>query len=338
MKLSTRIPMLAVAFAACAAPSLFGQAVCSFSVSMVNHNRYAYDTAEECSGWHSVPFGNWGVSSNVGRVVDGHQFQGWNPSCNVTGSTLVEWNSCSRDYVKPDLDCRRLNFPDPAGTAPYPANGYPFTDNYGHNNYVPAAGGNQTCVDQYSPCGPNVYGTVGYNVGVSAVQDLDGDNVMDSGGCKDLDGYQIGVQQNYMSVYELDWDGNDLINSLYFPNVWATLRCTAETCLAANDNNYDGWIDDIYNRSSPEYVQPYLYQDNQNRISYSTDPFVPAKRIDATVRIGMVSGRYSGPYPPGYCGNPSPEESCVNQGGPYWWDSTTCTCRCAGSPSICPPE
>lgn len=159
-------------------------------------------------------------------------------------NTNVEWNSCSRSY----RGCSYLNFPGLAGTAPYPANGYPFTDSYGHNNYVPLAGGSDTCVDQWSPCGPNVYGTVYYNIGVSAVQDLDGDNILDSGGCKDLDGYQIGVQNNFMSVYELDWDGDDIINSLYFPTVWATLSCTADYCRAANDSNYDGWIDDIYNR------------------------------------------------------------------------------------------
>ena len=334
MKLSYRVPVLAAAVAAAvAASSAFGQAVCSFSISMVNHNRYAYDTAEECSGWHSAPYGTWGVSSNVGRPVDGGQFDGWNPYCNVPSSTNVEWNSCS-SY----RGCSYLNFPDFSGTAPYPANGYPFTDSYGHNNYVPLVGGNQTCVDQYSPCGPNVYGTVYYNIGVSSVQDLDGDNILDSGGCKDLDGYQIGVQNNFMSVYELDWDGNDIVNSLYFPNVWATLSCTADYCRAANDSNYDGWIDDIYNRSSSGYVQPYLYQDNQSRVSYSTDPGVLAKRIDATIQIGRVSGYYSGPYPYGYCPYPSEEERCVSQGGPYWWDASACTCRCSGSYSICPPE
>lgn len=343
MKLSHRVPWLAVLFAAYASPALFGQATCYFSISMVNHNRYAYDTAEECLGipviGHSVPFGNWGVSSNVGRPIDGNQFQGWYPGCSPGPGTLVEWNSCSRDYVKPDLDCQRLNFPDPAGTAPYPANGYPFTDQYGHNNNVPAAGGNQTCVDQYSPCGPNVYGTTYYNIGVSAVQDYDGDNVMDAGGCKDLDGYQIGVQQNFMSVYELDKrESDDLIDSLYFPNVWATLRCTPEACFALNDNNYDGWIDDIHDRSSPEYVQPWIYQDNNDLVSYSTDPFVPAKRIDATIRIGGVSGYYSGPYPNAYCGPYSEEDKCNGMGGGYWWDSTLCQCRCTGSYSICPPE
>lgn len=47
---------------------------------MSNNNRYAYDTAEECwPNGHSVPFGNWGVSSNVGSKQNANQFEGWNP-------------------------------------------------------------------------------------------------------------------------------------------------------------------------------------------------------------------------------------------------------------------
>lgn len=311
------------------------QSYCSFGIHMVNHNRYAYDTAEECSFPHTVPFGNWGVSSNVGSKWDGDQFKGWDRSCS---ELKVQWNSCSREYVKPDLDCQRLNFPDPAATYPYPANGYPSTDSYAHNDFVPIAGGNHTCVDQWSPCGPNVYGAAYANIAVSAVRDDDGDSILEAGGCKDLEGYWIGVQQNFMTVYELDFpDSDDVINSLYFPTVWAPLACTPEACFASSDANYDGWVDDLHNPASPEYVQPYLYQNQHGQISYATDPGVPAKRIDATIRIGRVSGYYSGPYPSGYC-LPGLEEQCYSQGGPYVWHPEDCTCRCQGSPSICPPE
>ena len=333
MKRALIFLILLPGFVLCASPTAFGQAQCVFSVSMVNNNRYAYDTAEEClTCWpfcHSVPFGNWGVSSNVGSKQDSNQFQGWHPSCNPGAGTLVEWNSCSRDYVKPDLNCERLNFPDPAGLYPYPQNGYPFTDSYSHNNNVPAAGGNQTCVDQYSPCGPNVYGTVTAGFGVSPVVDWDNDGILDGGGCQDLDGYYIGVQQNFMTVYELDSpDSDDVINSLYYPNVWATLRCTPEGCFVTSDNNYDGWIDDINNQFSSEYVQPTLYQDNLDRISYATDPGVLAKRIDATIRIGRVSGYYSGPMP-SFC-DPWQEQYCYNRGGT--WDSFNCSCSCDTNP------
>lgn len=301
--------------------------VCSVSVRMVNHNRYAYDTAEECFGvpvvGHSVPFGNWGVSSNVGSKRDADQFQGWHPSCNPGSGTLVEWNSCSVDYVKPDADCLRLNFPDPSGVYPYPANGYPFTDSYPHNNYVPIAGGTDHCVDQYSPCGPNLYGVAGVSVGVSPIQDYDGDGYGDAGGCADLDGAQVIVQQNFMTVYELDGvETADVIDSLYFQDVTVTLRCFAEGCWAVGDYyGGDGWIDDIGNQFSPEYKYPFLYQNNHGQISYATDPGVPAKRIDATIRIGGVTGYYYGPRP---CSS-ADEEACRASGGR--WVPEDCSCR-----------
>jgi len=181
---------------------------CSFTINMSNNNRYAYDTAEEC--WpnvHSVPFGNWGVSSNVGSKQDANQFEGWNPGCSYsTPRAQVQWNSCSVDYVKPDLDCQRLNFPDYAGLFPYPTNNdppnnYPFSDPFFYNNSVPPYG-NSRCVDQYSPCGPNIYGTATVTVGVSAQADLDGDDIADAGGCMDLQGAYAGVENNFMTLYE----------------------------------------------------------------------------------------------------------------------------------------
>ena len=77
-------------FLAFAAADAYAQ-VCTISGYMVNHNRYAYDTAEECLNCpifcHSVPFGNWGVSSNVGSKRDADQFQGWYPNCNPGSGT-----------------------------------------------------------------------------------------------------------------------------------------------------------------------------------------------------------------------------------------------------------
>ena len=299
---------------------------CVINGYMVNHNRFAYDTAEECLNCpifcHSIPFGNWGVSSNVGTKQNADQFQGWHPNCNPGPGTLVEWNSCSRDYVKPDLDCQRLNFPDFAGLFPYPANGYPFTDSYAHNNNVPIAGGSDRCVDQTSPCGPNVYGTWSVYVPVGPVDDMDGDGFLDSGGCLQLDGATVTVTQNFMTVYELDSGNDDLINSLYFPNVSITLRCfSPEWCLAVGDNNGDGWIDDIFNRTSSGYVYPFLYQDNHDRISYATDPGVLAKRLDAVIRIGSARGWYWGPRP---C-DPAERDACESSNGR--WVEEDCSCR-----------
>lgn len=308
--------------------SVFAQATCSFIVSMGNHNRYAYDTAEEC--WpnpHSVPFGNWGVSSNVGQKEDGHQFRGWHPQCNV-GSELVQWNSCSVDYVKPDLDCQRLNFPDPAGLFQYPANNYPFSDPFLYNNSVPPYG-NSRCVDQFSPCGANVYGYASVTVGVSPQVDNDSDGIADAGGCMNLDGWWAGVQQNFMTVYEMDPNGgDDVVESLYYPDTWVQLVCTPDACFAVGDADFNEWIDDNNDQSSPDYKWPTMYQDNDDVICYPTDPNVPCKRIDATVKIVRVAAYYAGPTP--WQCSAAAESDCINnQGGD--WDPNTCTCHCSTS-------
>ncbi len=309
---------------------------------MANNNRYAYDTAEECLNacgpfCHTVPFGNWGVSSNVGSKQDGNQFEGWDPGCSyTTPREQVQWNSCSVDYVKPDPDCRRLNFPDTSGLFPYPANGYPFSDRFFYNNFVPPYG-NSRCVDQYSPCGPNIYGTGTVTVGVSAQVDNDGDGIADAGGCMDLQGYYAGVENNFMTVYELDsvfgvrYD--DLIQSLYFPNSYTQLTCTPDACFSVDDLNFDGWIDDMSDHTQTANLWPTLYQDNNGAICYPTDPNVPCKRIDATIRVGRVVSYYSGPTP--WQCSTAAEQDCNNQGG--IWNSNDCTCNCSlsGGPYMC---
>jgi hypothetical protein len=306
--------------------SASAQTECVFSVNMVNHARYVYETDSECLSFepfHTVPFGNFGVTSNVGHKQDANQFQGWNPSCNPGPGTLVEWNGCSVEYAKPDLDCRRLNFPNPAGTYPYPTNGYPFTDSYSWNDNVPLVGGSATCVDQYSPCGPNTYGFAGTRVGVSPRVDYDYDGIPDAGGCKDLDGYQLIMQQNFMTIYELDGSQtDDLVESIYFPNVLVNLTCTPDACFAVGDNNYDGWLDDVGNQASPEYKYPTLYQDEHDVICYPSTPGVPCKRLDAAIRIGRLSSFYTEPTP--VC-NESERQTCEDVFGRIW-NPQTCSC------------
>lgn len=257
--------------------------ICTVSVSLFNHNRYAYDTDEECGGGiHSVPFGNWGVSSNVGSKSDRDQFQGWSGTCG--NGNKVQWNSCAVDYVRPDLNCQRLNFPHPWQSFPAPP-GYPFADVFGHNDCatgsVPC-----TCVDQVSPCGANYYGGRGWNYGVSPPYDSDCDGVHDSGGCADLNGMGIVIDNNFMTVYELDWpDSDDLIQTLYYPNVSITLECDLYGCWPQGDSNRDGVVDDLNDRGSPGWVWPTAYYDDWNQ---------QRKRIDATIRIGSARGWYSG--------------------------------------------
>lgn len=280
-----------ILFGSCLVRPAFAQPRCTLGVQMVNHNRYAYETAEECSRFfHSVPWGNWGVSSNVGSKQDTDQFKGWRQPCS---QLKVEWNSCSENsrYRSPNY----LNFPNQFVAYPYPANGYPFSDSYLWNDTVPPFG-NTYNVDQYSPCGTNVYGGFQVSLTVPPPVDYDGDGVFDAGGCADLDGYALNVQQNFMSVYELDApDSDDLVESLYFPDVSVVLSCTADVCFAVGDANYDGWIDDIYDQSSADYKWPTLYQDNKNVTCRPSDASVPCKRIDAAIRIGRVTSYYAEP-------------------------------------------
>jgi hypothetical protein len=265
---------------------------CAIQFRMINHNRYVYKTEQECALLHSRPWGNWGVSSNVGVKRDGDQFQGWYPQ-----DGHIQWNSCSTAYVHPDLDCRKLNFPSsplPGTALPYPLNGYPFSDSYAWNDLV-APNGSDRCVDQYSPYGYNRYGEGRISFTVPDPTDSNRDGILDSGGCLALNGQTLTILNNYLTVYEMDpTDSDDLVQTLYYPDVSVNLNCTVGTCLAVGDNNYNGWLDDIDNPASPAYKWPTRYQDPAGLISLATDSGVPAKRIDATIRIGYVLGSYAG--------------------------------------------
>lgn len=291
LRLLFTLTFLLVSWAFSAQPA-FAQ-VCVFSAQFTNHNRYVYRSDEECPGFHSAPWGNWGVSSNVGTKQDSYQFMGWKPDCNAPASgDLIEWNSCTDSFRTPG---EHLNFPNPYVSYPYPANGYPYSDPFTHNDYVPPYGSSYY-VDQYSPCGAGVYGGMQFYVGVSPAVDTNYDGIADQGGCKDLHGYGLRWSQNYMTMYELDpWSDDDLVESLYYPDLDVILDCTPYDCFTVTDTNFDGWADDVNNPASPEYKWPTIYQNDWNEISYATDPGVWTKRIDATVRVGYTDAYYSGP-------------------------------------------
>lgn len=262
---------------------------CVIRVEPINHNRYAYQTAEECdAGFHSVPWGNWGVNSNVGKRLDTNQFQGWHQPCT---QTKVEWNSCSvRGEFRSAL---YLNFPNFASYYSYPTNLYPLTDSYTWNDSVPPFGSAYN-VDQFSPCGWNGYGDVTLTYTVTARADSDGDGIFDKGGCADLNGKTVTLQGNFMSVYELDSpDPDDLIQTMIFPDLSTVLRCTPNACFQTGDRNLDGWHDDVKDFWSPDYQWPTLYENPQRVQSRADERRVPAKRIDATIRLGRVLGTFT---------------------------------------------
>jgi len=201
---------------------MYGQ-VCQLSVAGLNRNRAVQgEIAAECPDpVHTAPFGNWGVTSNYGRVRDGHQFDGWCHDvrvCDNRGNCRqecrdgwYEWNSCTThaDYKAPN--CSLYNAKD--------------------------------CTAQATTTGVNVHGTVTINVPVRCPLDSNNDGVADSGGCADLREHVS--TNNFMSLYELDpLTGNDLIQTLYFPNTRMPLTCTTAGCNASGSdwvapNGYD---------------------------------------------------------------------------------------------------
>ena len=153
-------------------------------------------------------------------------------------------------------------------------------------------------MDQISREKANHYGTVTRHFIVSEPVDDNCDGIMDSGGCADLDGLIYSIRNNFMTLYELDHSGiginDDLVQSLYFSDVSGTLACTPESCFAVGDADFDGWIDDIDDHSSPAYVWPTQYQDDWDVACSASDHNVPCKRVDATIRLGGVAGTYAG--------------------------------------------
>jgi hypothetical protein len=257
-------------------------------VELVNHNRYAYQTAEECeAGFHTVPWGNWGVNSNVGRRTDTDQFKGWRQNCS---ETKVEWNSCSSRLLfrTPNY----LNFPSQTAYIAYPLF-YPWRDAYDWNDFVPPFGISYN-VDQYSPCGWNSYGSTTLNLPVTARSDTNGDGIFDKGGCLDLNGKTFTTTGNFMSVYELDSpDADDHIQTMLFPDLTVTLRCTTDACWQVGDRNNDGWHDDTGDFWSGDYKWPFLYENPAGQQSRADERKPQAKRIDASIRIGRLQGIFT---------------------------------------------
>jgi hypothetical protein len=183
--------------------------VCTLSVTGLNRSRIVYgDVNVECGrDIHSAPFGNWGVSSNVGKTQDGHQFDGWCHNhyvCDNQGNCQTscrdgwyEWNSCTDSPKFSPPNCTLYNA--------------------------------ENCSLQVSSQDINVHGNTYLNVQTSCPFDSDGDGACDSGGCKDISSY---TQPNhFMSLYELDpFDRDDLVQTLYFPQLSVSLSCDSWGC------------------------------------------------------------------------------------------------------------
>ncbi|HET8550520.1 MAG TPA: hypothetical protein VFL57_21060 [Bryobacteraceae bacterium] len=209
----TTIRIAIAVFWTCAAAAQ----VCRVSTSGLNQNRRVMGPIHtECPpNIHTPPFGNWGVSSNFGPKYDGHQFQGWchnSRICDNDGNCRTdcrdgwyEWNSCTDVRLYQPPNCTLYNA--------------------------------ENCTQQATVTGINVHGRRVVDVPVRCPADSDGDGVSDRGGCGDVLTFSNGT--NFMSLYELDpVTGDDLVQTLYFPESPLTMNCDVWGCPAV----VSGWM------------------------------------------------------------------------------------------------
>ena len=192
-----------------------GHGFCQLSYSGRNKDRKVMGpVSTECSAPHTVPFGNWGVNSNVGSRIDGHQFQGWclnHWACDNDGNCerhctdrWYEWNSCTTSSLWAPTNCTLYN-----------SNG---------------------CTQQVTKRGMNTHGTAATDIAVSCPSDSDGDGFCDTGGCADVSSF---TTSNWMTLYELDpRDFDDRVQKLNFPRVTVSLSCRAMSC----DSETSSWV------------------------------------------------------------------------------------------------
>jgi len=198
---------------------LFAQ-TCTLSVTGLNRYRYVSGpVATECgNNLHSAPFGNWGVTSTVGKKQDGHQFDGWCHDswvCDNWGNCTTacqdgwyEWNSCTSVPRFAAPNCTLYN----------------------------AA----SCTRQYTTQDIDNHGTVYLNIPTSCPMDTNGDQICDTGGCSAFTSY---TQPNhFMSLYELDPFGTDsLVQTVYFPAMTVPLTCNPWGCGIAGSQWVNPW-------------------------------------------------------------------------------------------------
>ncbi len=239
----------------------FGQAqVCRLSVAGLNRNRRVLGNVNaECPHpLHSAPFGNWGVTSNFGPKINGHQFQGWcqnlrvcdnRGNCfNACGDRWFEWNSCTDhpDFRPPN--CTLYNAKD--------------------------------CTEQESPLGVNVMSTRTVDVPVRCPLDTTGDGQFDRGGCADVTSWSPG--QNFMSLYELDpATPDELVQTLYFPPTPVALTCNVLGCAAAGSE----WVGPIRYEDPAE--PPRVYAEMAAVVNFGN--FVDAARVCPAVPPPFVT-------------------------------------------------
>ena len=171
---------------------------------------------------HTVPWGNWGVDSNYGGITDTDQFRGWQHEDGPP--TKLQWNSCT------------------TGKIPYWA---PNCRYYNADN----------CTTQKSNAtvthGRLVYRSL---VEICTSSDEPGTTPETYYGCQ-AQGGPLSQTSNYMDLYELDWDGNDFVETLEFPGTSVTLTgCDYYGC----PEKITAWVDMTDDTSSSAHVEAQL--------------------------------------------------------------------------------
>lgn len=193
----------------------------------------AYISAECPGDWpHTAPFGNWGVTSNYGHARDANQFAGWEEGT-IAGTTRPnwQWNSCT---IHPDFSPPNTEFyNDNEARSQRTTRDIESHGERIHRVILPCSG------SLFFPL-PNPSGCTSSHVPKS-----------------------WGITENFMSLYELDFDDYTLITTLYFPGTSVPIKnCNFYGC----DGGKSSWVS----------------------VSRST---VPSSRVDADMRM-RVSARY----------------------------------------------
>lgn len=190
-------------------PRMWGQGAteaCELNLTGQNRNREITGSVNVECGFdiHTAPWGNWGVSSPFSRLTDTDQFRGWNHQDGPP--TKQQWNSCTtavREYRAPSHRYYRLS-----------RDGTSYSGNYSD--------------DVVS------HGNIRYRYRANRCRWRKPANR----GCAGITGYSVTLtSSNYMSLYELDWDGNDFVTTLYFPVPIVYLSgCSESSCNTQTTN------------------------------------------------------------------------------------------------------
>ena len=182
----------------------WGQEVCVVTITGQNKNRTIdgavnVECGDECYGpglCHTAPFGNWGVYSNYGDITDTDQFKGWKVP--PFPDSKEQWNSCTTsvaEYWSPNCDFYNANSCTTQSSSA--------TVTHGALTYRQSP---RACL------APGITPPPDYYVGCTQ------------------EGGTVSQTSNYMTLYELDFDGNDYVTKLSFPATSVTLTCDYDGC------------------------------------------------------------------------------------------------------------